>query len=767
MASDADTPTTPAAEVKKWRADIDSACKRTGEEDYRKVGKRLWKMYHGDLPEEVPFNILFSNTEILLPALYGRPARPIVKPRFTTASPLAKAAADASTKMLMFLKDINSEEYDDLDTATKENVLDACVPGRGLMEFCYEGKTAAVSVTPGSPETSEQLVSECVYPETCLWNRYIFGYAKKWKDVPWLAFELYFDKDQATEEFGAEAATKMKYTTETDSDGPSKETPTREGDRKVSKVWKIWDKKSRQVLFISDSGYDDYLKREDDPYDLVGFFPVPKPLRLIAKSTELSATAPYKEYENQAKELNRLTTRINKLIDMLKVRGAYDQAIGAIEEALKKEDGDLVPTEEASTLSREGGLDKHIWLMPIEKVVVVVQQLYLARTNCKQTIYEIMGLADIMRGASQASETLGAQKLKAQFGSVRLKNPQKEVQRYLRDCFRIMLELAVNKFLPETWAKATGLHYLTDAQAQAAQIAVQQATATAAQSGQPAPALPPMPPKWSDVLALLKSDLLREYSIDIETNSTVDPDASDAKEQMAELMNAMSQFLNGVGPLVQEGILPIEAAKAMMLGVARQFEMGSEVEDYIRAMQPPPPKAQDNSAQMAAQQQLAVVNLEKQGLAQQLELEKKARLLDARDADLKIREAKVSASEELHRIQMAANKSAIANDHKTHLTNTKAVTDAGVLKVQQIAKEIDGKMKSDAQSRATEKAASDKVNAAQSQSGAQLKSLEGLLKELVTSIQAMTKATLTPKERKLVKGKDGKTSGMIESPVGG
>src|ERR1700704_1047588 len=238
-AVDPDAPTTRLAEVKRWLGDIDAAVKR--EDAYRVDGKRLWKMYEGELKEETPFNILFSNTEILLPALYGAKPRPIVKRRFTDADPLGLAASKAAERMLSFLMDTNSEEYDDFDTTMKENVLDACVPGRGLMEFCYDGKTAHPLGPDGKPDEKQpaQLVSECVYPETCLWNRYTFGYAKKWKDVPWVAFELYFERPEAKDEFGVETATKLKYVTEGDDDRETKDAATREGDRKVARAWTI------------------------------------------------------------------------------------------------------------------------------------------------------------------------------------------------------------------------------------------------------------------------------------------------------------------------------------------------------------------------------------------------------------------------------------------------------------------------------------------------------------------------------------------------
>lgn len=759
-----DSDTTRSGEIKRWIRDIETAMKREG--DFRKEGKRIIEMYDGSRKDETPFNILYSNTAILSPSLYGNLPRPIVQRRFKDADPLGKAASDASTRMLSFLLDTNSEEYDDYDSTTKETVLDACLPGRGLSEFCYHGENAPGPAGADGKPGPEQLVSECVYSEHAIWNRWTHGYAKKWQDVPWISFELYFDKAEAEKEFGVEKAAKLTYVPEGDEDKEKKDSGERSSDRKVARVFKVWDKRARRVVFISQN-QNDYLKEIDDPYSLTGFFPVPKPLRLLPKSGDLTPSALYLEYENQATELNSLTLRINALIKMCKVRGVYDASIRGIEDALKSEDGDLTPTAEATTMTREGGLDKHIWLMPLEKIIAVIQQLYIARQQCKQVIYEISGLSDIMRGATAASETLGAQELKAQYGSLRLKDMQKEVARYCRDSMRIMLEIAVRMFSPETWMKVTGLPYLTDEQAAQAQMAQQQALQQVMQAGQPAPQAPPLPPKWSDVLATLKDTLAREYKIDVETNSTIDPDSTEQKKNLAEMMNAIAQFLNGVGPLVQEGVMDINVAKAILLGIVRQYEMGGEVEDLIRAMQAPQkPPEQDKTAEIALKGQLQQSELEKQGLQQMNELQKKEIALNARDADLKVREAKVQASEELHRIQMGATKSAITNDHKVHLSNVKQVSDAGVSKVQALAREIDLKIKADAQSRATEKAAGDKVAATNQQAAAQGASLQSLVKELTSAVQAMTKATLTPKERTLRKDpKTGKTVGMTETPV--
>ena len=64
-------------EVQYWLDEIDACRKR--EKDYRKDGQEICDIYAGDKKDETPFNILFSNTETLLPALFSQTPRPIVE----------------------------------------------------------------------------------------------------------------------------------------------------------------------------------------------------------------------------------------------------------------------------------------------------------------------------------------------------------------------------------------------------------------------------------------------------------------------------------------------------------------------------------------------------------------------------------------------------------------------------------------------------------------------------------------------------------------
>jgi hypothetical protein len=58
------------------------------------------------------------------------------------------------------------------------------------------------------------------------------------------------------------------------------------------------------------------------------------------------------------------------------------------------------------------------------------------RKEIIQDIYQIMGLSDIMRGSTNPQETLGAQQLKTQYGSTRIRDKQEEMVRIARDLVR-------------------------------------------------------------------------------------------------------------------------------------------------------------------------------------------------------------------------------------------------------------------------------------------------------------------------------------------
>lgn len=613
-----------SAPVRYWLGEIAAARKR--EKDWRKEGKRLLEIYGGEKKDQTPFNVLYSNTETLLPALYNSQPRPVVQRRFKDEDPLGKAAALAGQRVLEFGIDTNSEEYASFDDIMTDAVLDALLPGRGATRVKYD---ADIVDTPDAVGKTTPVVRyELVCYESIKWDRWIFGFAKKWKRVPWIAYEHDVTKEEAGKLFTAEVAGKLTYSPleEVDSEDntQSRDDKTDE-DRKVARVYEIWDRAGgEKVRFVAPTYHENYLKVDEDPLEITGFFPMPEPLRFLRKSNDQMPVALYMLYENQAKELNRITTRINKIVEAIKVRGIYAGTDSALEDLLKKDDNTLVPAGEASAIF-EGQMDKMIWLMPIEKLITVLQQLFIAREACKKVIYEITGISDILRGSSVASETLGAQEIKQQWGTMRLKRLQREVQRYARDLLRISLEIAAKKFSVHTFATMTGLPFPT-VQAQAAaqsQIAIAQA------SGQPPPpqaqAILAQPP-WEKVLETLRDNTQRQYRIDIETNSTVDLEATEDQKNISDVMTAIAQFLNGVAPLIESGTMPFQVAQAMLLGIVRRFRFGPEIEDYIKSMQPPQPKDDGKAQQAQVDAQLKQADMQRQAAVdqgkQQLEQQK-------------------------------------------------------------------------------------------------------------------------------------------------
>lgn len=586
--------------VKAWLDEISQALKR--EDDFRKDGMKVAQIYEGVKKKEIPFNILYSNTETLAPALYNSTPRPLVKRRFSDPDPLAALASKAVQRTLEYLIDDGMANYATFDELMKSASLESLVPGRGISRFRYE----ATLEKHGEGETAYESVSdEMICGEEVPWDRFLHGYAKKWKDVPWVSFEHFMTREELVKNFGAEIGNQIELGSpneSTDRNHSEGERKSGMGNVRTAQVYEIWDKLTRKVHFVTPSWSEGYLRQVDDPLGLTGFFPCPKPLGMIAKISTLIPVCLYTMYEEQAKELNAVTTRITNLIKALKIRGIYDGQVDGISTILESEENTLIPANNVAALSNNGTLDKAIWLFPIKDIIPVLQQLYLQRQQVKQVIYEITGIADIMRGSSVASETLGAQEIKNQWGTLRLKRAQKEMARYARDSLRIMAEIAVTKLSPETLQGMTGLPIPTAQQKQQSQFLVQQAAAVGQQP--PPQALKiAQSPSWDDVLGLLRDDLQRSYRIDIETNSTIDAEATEDKQDIGELLNALAQFMNAIGPLIESKTMPFEAAKSMMMAIIRRFKFGTEVEEQIGSMQEPPPPQDPNAAKAAAEGQ--------------------------------------------------------------------------------------------------------------------------------------------------------------------
>ncbi len=686
--------------AKKWIGYLEMSDKE--EERWREESTQLFNKYRtetrnmkGGAPVDA-FNMLWSNTETLAPAIYNSVPRPDCRRRFRDEDPLGKAVSEVQDRSITYTLDAY-----DFDLQMRLDIIDVLVCGRGLSRVKYRPTIAVAmeteegveveavggevtdieAISEEKVETREAEEGEEVLPEQVEWEEAIcehvnwadFRHAdeKTWDLLPWVAFRHNISKAEATKLFGEEVAEKMTYAE------PDKETYSELGDDTRAsddfltvEIWEIWNKDDKEVIFVNKAYKEKVLKIDPDPLELPGFFPIPRPMYTTLDTSNLVPIPLYRQYKQQAQEVSDLSRRILAVTKALKVRGIYDKTLGEMSQLFAADDNEMIPSENVTTLvESRGGLDKAIWMMPIADVALALRELYVQRENAKMVIYELTGISDVMRGSTNPNETLGAQNLKAQFGSGRLRSLQREVQRYMRDIVQMKGDIISKKFSVETLQSMTNLKYPMSAPIVPPQLNPQAAMALqqppsangmpAQQAGQPAPpqqaaqpAVAPMgnqqieePVTWERIMGVLRDNKARNYKVDIETDSTIAATLEGDMAGITEVLAGLVAFINGIGPAVQSGAVPIEAVKEIILSIARRARLGSVVEDALEGMQAP-------QAPQAAQLQQMQQQMEQMqsGFQQQLEQAKQGAQLQGKQIEMQakvtIEQAKIQFERE-------------------------------------------------------------------------------------------------------------------------
>jgi hypothetical protein len=724
--------------VAYWLKEIKAAEDR--EKKWRTTAKDILELYEGEKESENAYNILYSNTEVLLPALYNASPTPLVGRRYKDKDPLGKAVSETIQRSLEYTVDTPDPDYTPFDELMSAAVLGALVPGRGLTWLKYDAEYEPIEMpqrtaqiekegqentdgdpynendTPKEQETpalAEKVSYEAVCGSDVPWDKVRFGHARRWSQMPWVARWHQMNYSDCLRAFGQAISDKMIFNMPDAGKACLDETVDSDEKDNVKtfgtvEVWEIWHKTTKRVIYVSESNKDSTLKELDDPLKVAGFFPCPEPLTFFARVDSMVPVPLYSKYKNQAKELNRITIRINKLIDMLKVRGFYDSGMKGMDTLMTSEDGTLLSARMVAS-ARDGATPANsIWLVPIGEIQTVLQGLYLQREQVKNVIYEITGISDILRGSAAASESATLSKLKSQWGTMRLRRMQNRVQVYVREVLRIQAEIIANCFSPETLKSMTNLPYPTAQEKAAAQQRSQQlqqmqqqveaqaqgnpqALEQMKQNPQVQQAMQEMEslketlsqPSWDDIQGLLKNALLFKYRLDIETDSTIDAESSMDKQAMNELLMAIAQIFQNCGPMVQEGVLPMGAVKGLLLTVIRRYRLGSELEEYLEQIpDQAPPKEPDPKVALAQQQMehdkdmhgLEMQSKQAEGQMKEKEAQMKMALMDKQlqieqaELDLKAQELQLKQVE----LQQKQELNAIKHQGQVQLTQAKS-----------------------------------------------------------------------------------------------
>jgi hypothetical protein len=467
---DPDAPVDEMDLVKAWLQAIESASDE--EKTWRESGEEAVKAYRGEDASAADFNIYHANIETLVPALYNSRPTPDIRRRYNDEDPVGKAVSDILERGIQYSLD----SYD-FDTVMQAGVWDMAVVGRGLSRVRH----IAHYMPDGTTVAFEEVQSEYVP-----WRSFRRGPGRLWADVTWIAFELFLTRSDIEAHCQPDVVDDIPFTY---SAGAKDASDNKEGAPRFGKrahVWEIWDRDTRNVYFICPDYGKARLWTVPDPLELEGFFPIPRPMQAAASTDTLVPITSYSIYKNLISELNEITRRIKKLVRQLRPRGGYAGTSPDIKTITEADDGELVPITgvEMFVAGGGGGIEKAITWFPLEPVVAALAQLTAQRELIKQTIYEVTKIADIMRGATNPNETLGAQQLKAQWGSLSVQKMQSEVQRFARDLFRLKGEVLCR--LPmRTLMMMTGLKYPSMQDKAMAQFRINAQEARSIQQPQP------------------------------------------------------------------------------------------------------------------------------------------------------------------------------------------------------------------------------------------------------------------------------------------
>ena len=601
------------------------------------------------------YQLLWSNIQIMKPAIYTKPPVCVVQRRYRDGDPVGKKAVTLLERAIRFQSDLNN--YDDTFNG---NALDFLLYGRGVARVTYEPVTLTVededdtdglddeamrgpqyeaneekkeAAEVGDPQ--EVLDFENVHVRFIQREDFVHQPARTWEECEWVAFRAFLTKEALIERFGEEIAKNIPLDAAPDRPEGSEKSPGASSLTDKATIWEYWDKTKQRVLWIA-KGYPTVLE-ESDPYlKLDGFFPCPKPAMGTCTTDSLIPVPDYVYYQDQAEEIDALTARIAALQQALKLVGFYaagPQGEGSpeIERAMSPGfENKMIAVKSFAAFAQAGKEGKLVVWLPVEMVATILKDCIELRKQLIEDVYQIIGISDIMRGDAQASETATAQTIKAQFGSVRIRERQQEIARFSRDVLRMVGEIIAQQFQPETLLKMANMKLPTQqdvmmAQQQQAlqyQQAVQQARMQAPQQpmqpGMPpqAPQVPPPPqpvdlgPTVEDVMGLLRDEMLRRFRVDIEADSTIVGDESQERKDRTDFLTMTTQFMKEWAPLIAENKLLTKMGGDFLLFGVRAFRVGRELEETIeetvekleqQAGQPPPPDPRAQAEQVKLQ----------------------------------------------------------------------------------------------------------------------------------------------------------------------
>ena len=542
----------PSDLARKWKLELELA--KNADKKWTGRAKKIVKRYRddrGSADNTKKYNILWANVQVLMPAIYSRTPKAEVTRRYNDSDPVGRCASQILERALQY----ETDQYPDYREALKHSLLDRLLPGRGTAWVRFETfETERPAVEEDEDEEAQESTEEPMQTRAPVdyvyWEDFRCSPARTWSEVTWVARRVYMGRKEGIKRFGDIFKTVPLNHVPVGLDQLKEQGATvgETDEMRKAAIWEIFDKSTEMAIWVAED-FDKSLDARPDPYGLDDFFPCPKPLYASQTTDTLEPIPDYSLYQDQASELDMITNRIGLLVQACRVAGVYDASQTNIQR-LMTETGEnvLIPVSTWAAFGEKGGLKGTIDWMPLEQVIKTLSEMYMAREACIKAIYDITGIADIMRGDTKAQETATAQKIKSQYGSLRVRCRQKDFAEFASDILRIKAQLMCDLYSPESLIEMSGIMGTDDAQY--AQAAVQ----------------------------LLKSEPMRAYRVEVAADSLVDMDEDAEKASRVEFLGAASSFLQKSLPVAQAypQLAPL-LGEMLMFGV-RAFKAGRPIE---------------------------------------------------------------------------------------------------------------------------------------------------------------------------------------------
>jgi hypothetical protein len=527
-------------------------------EDYRDDGEDAWAVALDDISgRRIFYPLLWSVAQIEHSAVWSGAPIPDVRPRNTDRNPLYKESAQVMQRGLEFYLD--QTEFDENMSRAIDDFL---IAGLGISRVKVD---AEIEDTPEGPLITEQMIRIEHVP----WDRFGWEPVSNWDHCEWVYFEHRLPRAEIKKRWGVSV--------EASDDENNKDRKRRDDkSRNLATVYEIWDKRNKEVITVA-KGNLEPLEVQADPLQLTGFFPCPRPIMTNLAPDQLIPSPDYKFIEEFDQEINRLYERGSKITEQIKATSLHDASITEIEDWSAIADGDsiAVPNLPERT-DGKGNLSSMIMFWPnaerTESLAQVTQQLQIKRRE----VDELMGISDILRGSSNPQDGQETQKIKERWAGVRLKRKQYQVQRMVRDLFRLMSELTVEHVTPENLSRMT-------------QIDV-------------------TPP----IYQLLQNDLMREYAIDVESDSTIAKDEMAERRERSELLGEMTKWVQAVAPAIQSNMISADLGREMLQVAVAPYKKYSRGLDDVIEQLPTQQKQLQQATQQTQQLQGQVQQKDKQ-----------------------------------------------------------------------------------------------------------------------------------------------------------